>query len=85
MYQILMRDGTTEIAPMIALNFFMQAFNALGEERNLAQNDYPIPISFIYGENDWVHILEEGTAEEILKKNKYYYGPDCCKNGIYVS
>ena len=36
MYQILMRDGTTEIAPMIALNFFMQAFNALGEERNLA-------------------------------------------------
>tara|TARA_B110000285_G_C15074388_1_gene589867 strand:- start:465 stop:575 length:111 start_codon:yes stop_codon:yes gene_type:complete len=36
MYQIVMRDGTTEIAPMMALNFFMQAFVALGEEHNLA-------------------------------------------------
>jgi hypothetical protein len=25
-YQIIMRDGTTEIAPMMAFNFFMQAF-----------------------------------------------------------
>jgi hypothetical protein len=44
-----------------------------------------VPISFIYGENDWVHILEEGTAEEILCKNKYWQGPNTTKNGIYVS
>ena len=35
-YQIIMRDGTTELAPMIAFNFFMQAFMSLGSNEHLA-------------------------------------------------
>lgn len=35
-YQIIMRDGTTEIAPMMAFNFFMQAFQSLGSSEHLA-------------------------------------------------
>ena len=33
--------------------------------------DFPLPISFIYGADDWMHEIEEDIADLILNKNKF--------------
>ena len=54
LYQYLMRDGTSEYAPMIAFTTTLQARIPLGVADKLAQPGYDLPISFVYGDNDWV-------------------------------
>ena len=33
--------------------------------------DFPLPISFIYGDDDWVKLIEEDTPDLIVKTNKF--------------
>ena len=66
MLQISMRQGTTEYAPMINFTLTLQAHIALGEPEKLKNADFPLPITFIYGDNDWVQTLEEDIADQIL-------------------
>lgn len=54
MYQIFMRPGTTEYALMILFNLGLLAHLPLGTKEKLLSPDFPIAVSFIYGENDWV-------------------------------
>ena len=70
-YQTLMRDGTTENAPMINFNLYMSAHIPLGTSDKLASEKFQIPISFIYGDNDWVHVLEGNVSQTIINKNKF--------------
>ena len=70
LFQTLMRDGTTENAPMINFNLYMSAHIPLGSGDKI--RGYKKPISFIYGDNDWVHILEGDIAETVVKNNKHY-------------
>jgi len=37
----------------------------------LAQPGYDLPISFVYGDNDWVQMLEEDVADLVIQNNKY--------------
>lgn len=66
-----MRDGTTENAPMINFNLYMSAHIPLGTSDKLASEKFQIPISFIYGDNDWVHVLEGNVSQTIINKNKF--------------
>jgi pimeloyl-ACP methyl ester carboxylesterase len=66
-----MRDGTTENAPMINFNLYMQAHIPLGSSDKLASEKFKLPISFVYGDNDWVHVLEGDIAQKILKANMF--------------
>jgi hypothetical protein len=44
----------------------------LGTEDKLADKENQTPISFIYGDNDWVQIIEQDIADIILEtKNGY--------------
>lgn len=29
-------------------------------------------MSFIYGDNDWVQLIEENIADIVIEQNKYY-------------
>ena len=53
MYQIVMREGTTEYAIHIMFNPGLQAHLPLGARDKLGSPEFPIPISFIYGDSDW--------------------------------
>jgi pimeloyl-ACP methyl ester carboxylesterase len=59
----------------------MSAHIPLGTSDKLASEKFQIPISFIYGDNDWVHVLEEDISEKILKSNKFTSD----KNGVLSS
>lgn len=72
MLQIFMREGTTEYAPMVNFTITLQAHIALGVKERLANLDFPLPMSFIYGDHDWVQHIEEDIADIVLYHNKFF-------------
>ena len=73
LYQIHMREGTTEYSPMILFNHQMLALIPLGVKEKLARDGLEIPVSFVYGDNDWVQMIEEDIADTVTSANKYFY------------
>lgn len=67
-----MRPGTTEYALMICfkLGLYPQ-LTPLGHPSKLANPDYPVPISFIYGEADWVRSLDEDYAKIVVAASQF--------------
>lgn len=49
-----MRDGTTEYSVMINLDSNLVAKIAVGSSEILRSKDLDLPMSFIYGDKDWV-------------------------------
>lgn len=53
LYQIFMREGSTEYALFVCFTLGMYPVNSVGTETRLRNPDYPLPISFFYGDRDW--------------------------------
>ena len=51
---------------MILFNHQLEAIIPLGTSTKLASKDLDLPISFIYGDDDWVQIIEEDIADRIM-------------------
>lgn len=69
---------------MVNLDSTLRAIIALGSPELLLNKDFPIPISFIYGDADWVQRFEEDIAWEIVKINKFC-GQDSPECGLKIS
>lgn len=50
----------------------MKAFLPLGDDSKLAKPNFEIPISFIYGDHDWVQEIEKDIADIVVEQNKFY-------------
>ena len=70
MYQTMMRSGTTEQAIFLLFNPDLHAFLPLGHESKLGSQDFSVPVSFFYGENDWVLFVEEDAGQKCVNSNK---------------
>lgn len=46
----------------------------LSAPHKLGNPDFPLPFSFIYGEFDWVYLLDEYASRALIRSNKYYIG-----------
>ena len=69
MFQIFMRPGTTETAIFIQFDTGLHAHKPLATFESLMNNQIPFPISFMYGDRDWM--CNRG-ATNIVKANQYY-------------
>ena len=49
-----MREGTTEYAIQVMFTPGLMAYEALGADDKLGCPNFPIPVSFFYGDKDWV-------------------------------
>ena len=58
-YQMVMRPPSTETCLMIMFAPGMVCHHPLEAPEKLGNKEFPIPVSFIYGENDWVPLYEE--------------------------
>ena len=74
MYQILMRKGTTEYAIHLMFNPTLTAHLPLGSPEKLGRPDFPVPISFFYGDEDWVLNVDEDAAQKVCIRNKKVHG-----------
>lgn len=68
MQQILMKEGSSEYAIFICFKLGMYAVNPLETVERLGNPELPIPISFFYGDLDW---MDPNGGRRILEKNRF--------------
>ena len=66
-----MRNGTTEFAIMICFDLGFYPKLSLGHPDRLASPNFPIPISFVYGDQDWVRVVDEDAGRKVVDANPF--------------
>ena len=61
-----MRPGTTEYALMVMFEAALVCPIPLGAKDRLGSPTCPIPVSFIYGDADWVLMVEEDGPKNLV-------------------
>ena len=68
MHQIFMREGSTEYAIFICFQLGMFAVNPLENADRLGNPELNLPISFFYGDIDW---MDQDGGKRVIEKNIY--------------
>ena len=68
MHQIFMREGSTEYAIFICFKLGMFAVNPLETDDRLGNPEFSIPVSFFYGDLDW---MDQKGGQRIVDKNQF--------------
>jgi len=71
MYQIFMRPGTTEFGIMMLFDLGLYPKLSLGHPDRLMNPELPFPVSFIYGDRDWVRMIDDDAGRTICETNKH--------------
>ena len=58
-YQILMRCNPSETGIQIMFTPGFQAIHPLGDKDKLGSDAFPVPFTFMYGDDDWVTYIDE--------------------------
>jgi pimeloyl-ACP methyl ester carboxylesterase len=69
MYQIFMRPGTTEYALMMCFELGLYPKLSLGHPDRLPS--LPIPITFVYGDQDWVRSVDNDAGRQIVNNSQF--------------
>jgi pimeloyl-ACP methyl ester carboxylesterase len=69
-----MRDGTSEYGIHTMFNPTLTAHLPLGASDKLGSKDFPIPVSFFYGVDDWVKQVDEDAAQLCIIQLKKKHG-----------
>ena len=70
LFQILMREGTTEKAIMVNFDQSLQSYTPLGDILVNA----PFEFSFVYGDSDWVRRVDQDYAKTTIEARN---SPNC--------
>ena len=86
MYHLLMRKSTSDYSLMILFNQGLVAMLPLGTTDKLSNPDFPIPVSFVMGENDWVRFADEDYGQQCVDAQKLNKTPGIASHerGNYV-
>jgi pimeloyl-ACP methyl ester carboxylesterase len=68
MQQILLREGSTEYAIFICFEVGLWALNPLEGENRLGSPEFALPVSFFYGDSDW---MDYKGGQRIVDKSPY--------------
>ena len=63
-----MQEGSTEYAIFICFEVGMFAINPLETEKFLGNKDLPFPVSFFYGDIDW---MDKKGGDRVVSANKF--------------
>ena len=72
MYQIFNRAGTTEFGLNICfdLSLYCKA-TPLAHPSRLGNAEFPVPVSFVYGQHDWVRRVDEEAGRVVVEANSH--------------
>ena len=69
LFQIFLLPGSTEYAVFHLFDQGLHAHIPLNDERRLTRSDLPFPVSFIYGEEDW---MDSRGADNIVRTSQFF-------------
>lgn len=83
MHQIFMREGSTEYAIYICFQLGLYAHHPLEDAERLGNPELPIPVSFFYGDRDW---MDYRAGERVVVKNRFHAGqsPEQSLSQVYI-
>lgn len=61
-----MKQTETDIALLINFDYEMRSYYPLGSTNVLMDPDFPIPISIMFGEYDWMQGVDQGFSKKII-------------------
>lgn len=71
MFLVNVPDSHQEMGLMIMFNLKLEADFPLGIPEKLMSKEFPIPVSIMFGDVDWVRGLEAEAAAKICKISKF--------------
>lgn len=63
-----MKQASTEYAIFVCFEVGMWAVNPLERDDLLGNENFPIPVSFYYGDRDW---MDANGGHRVISKNKF--------------
>ena len=69
LFQILLRETSSSIALFQQHDPGLHAHAPLSASDKLNNSEIPFPISFVYGENDW---MDSRGSREIVRSNRFF-------------
>ena len=67
-------NGTSEYALLINFTKALQCYLPLATPQKLADPDFPIPISIVLGDDDWMREVDLGASELVVMNNQKRHG-----------
>ena len=69
MYHIIMKPEKVSCGILINMGPGMVCYEPLGAENYLASSSFPLSVSFIFGDVDWMAKLEEDGPKKVVEIN----------------
>jgi pimeloyl-ACP methyl ester carboxylesterase len=66
-YHLLMNPSTSECGLMVLFSQDLQAHLPLGATNKLSNPELRVPVSFVFGDNDWMRFTEDDYGKEVVK------------------
>jgi cardiolipin-specific phospholipase len=66
MHQIFMREGSTEYAIFICFEIGLWTVNPLESQKRLGSPEFALPVSFYYGDSDW---MDKRGGQRVVSNN----------------
>ena len=68
-YQIFMKPGESEYALLLNFDEQLRAYEPLMSHQCLGNDDFPVPVSIMMGETDWMHEVDQGASQKLVELN----------------
>ena len=78
-----MREGTTEYALKNMFEIPLLAHEPLNTIDRLGNPNFQIAFSFVYGDDDWVGVLDEGASLALVNQHPFSINP-CPRSETYA-
>ena len=73
-YQIQMPENKSEYCLQVSFDEALRCYLPLGVQSKLGSNKFPVPVSIVLGDCDWVQGHDLGASRKIIKANKEAHG-----------
>ena len=77
LYHIYMRKGTSEYGLMIMFDIMFQPHLSLQDPSMMADPDFKVPFTVIFGDRDWVRRVDQGSSEKLINVKHQQENYDC--------
>ena len=78
---MMMSPSTSDRGLILAFNQGCVAALPLGAPDKLGDPDFPIPVSYIYGETDWARYVDEAYSKKVAESQNGSHYHICPKAG----
>lgn len=75
-YQLFMKKIETDVALLIGFTHTLLSYLPLSSSSVLMNKNFPVPVSIMFGEYDWMQGVDKGTSKFIIERSRLKFGAE---------